>query len=99
MDYWDGSSVSDVKVTLVDSYERITYSGYTNSRGRFDVINLPLGDYEVCVTKYGYRDYKMSSLLRLRMGDLDIGTIRLEKTGTATSSPRTLKGRITDEAG
>ena len=99
VDYWDGSSVSDVKVTLVDSYERITYSGYTNSRGRFDVINLPLGDYEVCVTKYGYRDYKMSSLLRLRMGDLDIGTIRLEKTGTATSSPRTLKGRITDENG
>lgn len=101
LDERDDSPLADARVVLVDDYDDITYEGYTDNRGYFDVINLPLGDYEVSVTKYGYRDYEMRNLLRLRVGDYDLGTIRLERTGGAVSSPaaRTLTGRVTDEDG
>jgi hypothetical protein len=99
LDDRDDSYISDARVVLIDNYDDITYVGYTNSRGYFDVVNLPLSDYEVCVTKYGYRDYEMRNLLRLRTGDYDLGTIRLERTGTSAPSVKTLAGRITDEDG
>lgn len=102
LDDRDSAPISDARVVLIDDYERITYDGYTNARGKFDVVNLPPGDYEVLVTKYGYRDYEMRNLLRLRVGDYDLGTIFLEKTGSYSStapSARILKGRVTDEDG
>lgn len=97
----DNSYISDARILLVDNYEGITYVGYSNSRGNFDVINLPLGDYEVTVTKYGYKDYERSSLLRLRTGDYDMGTIELDSTtgSSSSTSDKTLTGRITDENG
>lgn len=96
----DNSYITDARITLIDDYEGITYAGYTNSRGRFDVINLPLGDYEVKITKYGYKDYERSSLLRLRTGDYDFGTIKLVSTSSSSSSSsKILTGRITDENG
>ncbi|NLJ55599.1 MAG: hypothetical protein GX334_00960 [Firmicutes bacterium] len=100
LDDRDDAPLFDAKVVLVDEYDDIAYTGYTNARGYFEVVNLPLSDYEVFVTKYGYRDYEMKNLLRLRSGDYDLGKIRLEKTG-GTSAPavRTLTGRITDEDG
>lgn len=99
LDDRDDSYISDARVVLVDDYDGITYTGYTNSRGYFEVVNLPLGDYEVCITKYGYRDYEMRNPLRLRTGDYDLGTIRLERTGSSSPSARTLTGRVTDEDG
>ncbi len=100
LDDRDNAPLLDAKVVLVDDYDDIAYLGYTNARGYFEVVNLPLSDYAVSVTKYGYRDYEMKNLLRLRTGDYDLGRIRLEKTGgTAAPTVRTLTGRITDEDG
>lgn len=102
LDDRDDAYISNARVVLVDDYEDIAYTGYTDSRGYFDVTGLPLGDFEVSVTKYGYKDYEMRDLLRLRIGDYDLGNIRMERTG-AVSSPstrdRALTGRVKDEDG
>lgn len=97
----DDSYITDARVMLVDDYEGITYVGYSNSRGKFDVINLPLGDYEVTITKYGYKNYERTNLLRLRTGDYDMGTIELDSTtgSSSNTSDKKLTGRITDENG
>ncbi len=96
----DNSYITDARIMLVDNYEGITYAGYSNSRGVFDIINLPLGDYEVNVTKYGYKDYKRNNLLRLRTGDYDMGTVKMNSTSeSSSSSEKTLSGKITDENG
>lgn len=99
VDERDNSYVSDARIMLVDDYEGITYAGYSNSRGVFDIINLPLGDYQVTITKYGYKDYKRNNLLRLRTGDYDMGTVKLDSTSTNSSSEKNLNGKITDENG
>lgn len=98
----DNSKINDARVLLVDEYTDVRYSGYSNSRGNFEVVDLPIGDYKVTVTKYGYEDYERTNLLRLRSEDYDLGTIALESNnggGTPSTSERILTGRITDEDG
>lgn len=100
VDERDNSYISDARIMLVDDYEGITYVGYSNSRGVFDVINMPLGDYEVTITKYGYKDYERRNLLRLRTGNYDMGTIEMNSTSESSSSTeRNLSGKVTDENG
>ncbi len=102
VDKRDDSYITDARIILVDDYDGITYAAYTNSRGRFDFTDIPLGDYEVRITKYGYKDYNRSSLLRLRAYTYDFGTIELESTSSSSSnsnSNKSLTGRILDEAG
>lgn len=100
LDNYDNSYLADARIMLVDDYEGIIYEGYSNSRGVFDVVNLPLGDYEVKITKYGYKDYNKSNLLRLRTGNYDMGNVKMDSTSSnPSSSEKTLTGKITDEKG
>lgn len=101
LDKRDGSYITDARITLVDDYDGIVYATYTNSRGRFDLLDIPLGDYEVRITKYGYKDYERSNLLRLRAYSYDFGTLELESTSSSTDSSvrRNLTGRVLDEDG
>ena len=100
LDDRDDSYIADARVLLIDIYDDISYVGYTNSKGHFDVINVPLGDYEIRITKYGYKDYE-ESRFKLRTGNYNLGTIRLQRTGSSSSyfSEKTLTGRVTDEDG
>lgn len=100
LDEDDDSYISDARVVLIDDYDGIAYTGYTNSRGKFDISGVPLGNYEIRVTKYGYRDYEESNF-QLRVGNNDLGTIRLRSTGSSSrySSERVITGRVTDEDG
>ena len=68
LDEDDDSYISDARVVLIDDYDDITYTGYTNSRGNFDISGVPLGNYEISITKYGYRDYEESNF-QLRVGN------------------------------
>lgn len=103
IDRRDDSYITDARIVIVDDYDGITYAAYTNSRGKFELTDIPLGDYQVKITKYGYEDYERSSLLRLRAKTYDFGTIELKSTSSSSSSSsskdRSLTGRILDEDG
>jgi outer membrane receptor protein involved in Fe transport len=86
-----GASIPDAAVTIRHTETNVTTRSTTNNAGLYYLTNLPPGEYEVNVSKQGFRPARVSAL-RLTVGltatvpvTLDVGTVTEAVEVTATA--------------
>src|SRR5438477_10967892 len=56
-----GAVVSEAEVTVKNTGTGLTRSARTSERGTFSVTNLPVGLYEITVSKTGFKVFRVSN--------------------------------------
>lgn len=86
-----GATIPDAAVAIRNTATNVTTRSTTNNAGLYYLTNLPPGEYEINITKQGFRAARVSAL-RLTVGltatvpvTLDIGTVTEAVEVTATA--------------